>query len=161
MLGQRRVDSAERRWGDAAREHAGGFDGCARDAGCQALVLTIDNQLLGQRERDLANGFSIPPRFSARQLLAMAAKWRWGWSMRRELRTLTFGNYVRPGSAESLATLAGRMGSLLDPAMNWDDVAQLRAQGIRAELDLTMALTGCRTLAEVTRDRLVEAPIPH
>jgi isopentenyl diphosphate isomerase/L-lactate dehydrogenase-like FMN-dependent dehydrogenase len=100
----------------------------ARDAGCHALVLTVDNQLLGRRERDLANGFSIPPRFSARQSLAMAAKWRWAWSMRRELRTLTFGNYVRPGSNESLATLAGRMGTLLDPAMNWDDVAQLRAQ---------------------------------
>ena len=100
----------------------------ARDAGYQALVLTIDNQLLGKRERDLANGFSIPPRFSGCQWLAMAAKWRWGWSMRRELRTLTFGNYVRPGSTESLATLAGRMGSLLDPAMHWDDVAQLRAE---------------------------------
>jgi L-lactate dehydrogenase (cytochrome)/(S)-mandelate dehydrogenase len=57
----------------------------------------------------------------------MAAKWRWGWSMRRELRSLTFGNYVRPGSKESLAALAGRMGSLLDPAMCWDDVAKLRA----------------------------------
>lgn len=100
----------------------------AQDAGYHALVLTIDNQLLGQRERDLANGFTIPPRFSGRQSLAMAAKWRWAWSMRRELRTLTFGNYVRPGATESLATLAGRMGSLLDPAMNWDDVAQLRAQ---------------------------------
>lgn len=100
----------------------------ARDAGYQALVLTVDNQLLGKRERDLANGFSIPPRFSGRQWLAMAPKWRWAWSMRHELRTLTFGNYVRPGSRESLATLAGRMGALLDPAMNWDDVAQLRAQ---------------------------------
>ncbi|MFO1323571.1 MAG: alpha-hydroxy acid oxidase [Burkholderiales bacterium] len=100
----------------------------AQDAGYHALVLTVDNQLLGQRERDLANGFTIPPRFSARQSLAMAAKWRWAWSMRRELRTLTFGNYVRPGSPESLATLAGRMGSLLDPAMNWDDVAELRAR---------------------------------
>jgi len=100
----------------------------ARDAGYQALVLTIDNQLLGKRERDLANGFSIPPRFSGRQWLAMAPRWRWAWSMRRELRTLTFGNYVRPGSRESLATLAGRMGSLLDPAMHWDDVAELRAQ---------------------------------
>jgi isopentenyl diphosphate isomerase/L-lactate dehydrogenase-like FMN-dependent dehydrogenase len=48
--------------------------------------------------------------------------------MRDELPTLTFGNYVRPGSAESLASLAGRMGSLLDPAMNWDDVAQLRSE---------------------------------
>ncbi len=100
----------------------------ARDAGYHALVLTVDNQLLGKRERDLANGFSIPPRFSGRQWLAMAPKWRWAWSMRHELRTLTFGNYVRPGSSESLATLAGRMGSLLDPAMNWDDVARLRTE---------------------------------
>lgn len=100
----------------------------AHDAGYQALVLTIDNQLLGKRERDLANGFSIPPRFSVRQWLAMAPKWRWAWSMRHELNTLTFGNYVRPGSSESLATLAGRMNSLLDPAMHWDDVADLRAQ---------------------------------
>ena len=99
----------------------------AQAAGYHALVLTIDNQLLGKRERDAVNGFSIPPRFSARQWLAMASKWRWAWSMRRELRTLTFGNYVGPGANESLATLAGRMGSLLDPAMTWDDVAQLRA----------------------------------
>jgi len=100
----------------------------ARGAGYQALVLTLDNQLLGPRERDLANGFSIPPRFSARQWLAMTPKWHWAWAMRNELRTLTFGNYLRPGSSESLATLAGRMASLLDPAMNWDDVARLREQ---------------------------------
>ncbi len=100
----------------------------AREAGYHALVLTIDNQLLGKRERDVANGFSIPPRFSGRQWLGMASKWRWGWAMRRELATLSFGNYVRAGSNESLATLAGRMGSLLDPAMRWDDVAQLRSQ---------------------------------
>lgn len=99
----------------------------ARDAGYQALVLTIDNQLLGKRERDVANGFSIPPRFTLPQWLGMASKWRWAWSMRDELRSLTFGNYVRAGSSESLATLAGRMGSLLDPGMQWDDVAQLRA----------------------------------
>ena len=99
----------------------------ARDAGFQALVLTIDNQLLGKRERDVANGFSIPPRFTVPQWLGMASKWRWAWSMRDELGTLTFGNYVRAGSSESLATLAGRMGSLLDPGMQWDDVAQLRA----------------------------------
>ena len=100
----------------------------AREAGYHALVLTIDNQLLGKRERDVANGFSIPPQFSGRQWLGMASKWRWGWAMRRELATLSFGNYVRAGSNESLATLAGRMGSLLDPAMRWDDVAQLRSQ---------------------------------
>jgi L-lactate dehydrogenase (cytochrome)/(S)-mandelate dehydrogenase len=100
----------------------------ARATGYSALVLTIDNQLLGKRERDVANGFSIPPRFSGRQWLGMAPKWRWAWAMRRELPTLTFGNYVREGSTESLATLAARMGSLLDPSMHWDDVAQLRSE---------------------------------
>ena len=33
-------------------------------------------------------------------------------------------------------------------------------RNIAAELDLTMALTGCRTLADVTRDRLTEVPLP-
>ena len=35
----------------------------AQAAGYDALVLTTDNQLLGNRERDIRNGFSIPPRF--------------------------------------------------------------------------------------------------
>ena len=35
----------------------------AQEAGYAGLVLTIDNQVTGNRERDLRNGFSIPPRF--------------------------------------------------------------------------------------------------
>src|SRR5215813_12427764 len=35
----------------------------AAKAGYDALVLTTDNQMLGNRERDLRNGFTIPPRF--------------------------------------------------------------------------------------------------
>lgn len=99
----------------------------AAASGYQALVLTLDNQLLGKRERDLANGFTIPPRFGPRQLLQFARRAPWWWSMRRELPRITFGNYVRPGQPESVAHLAARMGSLLDPAMHWDDVAALRA----------------------------------
>ena len=98
----------------------------ARVAGFQALVLTIDNQLLGKRERDLVNGFAIPPRFGPRQLAGYARAVRWWWSMRAELPRLTFGNYVREGSQESAAGLAGRMSTMLDPGMNWDDVAMLR-----------------------------------
>jgi len=37
-------------------------------------VLTIDNQVLGQRERDLRNGFTIPPQFEFSGLLDMAAR---------------------------------------------------------------------------------------
>ena len=98
----------------------------ARAAGYQGLILTIDNQLIGKRERDLANGFAIPPRFGPSQWLAFAQKSAWWWSMRQELPRITFGNYVRASSPESVAGLAGRMASLLDPAMNWDDVDMLR-----------------------------------
>ena len=98
----------------------------AAAAGYDALVLTIDNQLLGNRERDIRNGFGIPPRFTAGQLLAMAPQLPWLWRMRHALSDLTFGNYVSAGSTESLVTLAGRMGSLLDPGMNWSHIREIR-----------------------------------
>lgn len=95
-------------------------------AGYDALVLTIDNQLTGNRERDLRNGFTIPPRLDPLQLAAMATKLPWLWRMREELSRITFGNYARFGSAD-LKALAARMPELLDPSMAWSDVDALRA----------------------------------
>lgn len=98
----------------------------AARAGYDALVLTIDNQLLGNRERDIRNGFSIPPRFGISGLAGMALKVGWLWRMRREFKRITFGNYVRPGEPADIKMLAGRMSTLLDPAMSWSDVDALR-----------------------------------
>ena len=100
----------------------------ARAAAYQAIIVTIDNQLLGKRERDMVNGFSIPPRFGPRQWVDYARKLPWWWSMRRELPRVTFGNYVRDRQRESVAHLAGRMAGMLDPAMNWQDIAEVRRQ---------------------------------
>jgi isopentenyl diphosphate isomerase/L-lactate dehydrogenase-like FMN-dependent dehydrogenase len=99
----------------------------AEDSGYDALVLTIDNQMIGKRERDLVNGFTIPPRFDLAQMLAFAQKPAWWWSMRHELAKITFGNYVQSNTPESVAALAARMGALLDPGMSWQDVDMLRA----------------------------------
>jgi isopentenyl diphosphate isomerase/L-lactate dehydrogenase-like FMN-dependent dehydrogenase len=99
----------------------------AAQAGYDALVLTVDNQMLGNRERDIRNGFSIPPRFGFGDLAGMALKLPWLWRMRVELPRITFGNYVRPGEAADIKTLAGRMASLLDPAMAWADIDALRS----------------------------------
>jgi L-lactate dehydrogenase (cytochrome)/(S)-mandelate dehydrogenase len=98
----------------------------AKRAGYDALVLTVDNQLLGNRERDLRNGFTIPPRFGPLALAEMTLKAPWLWRMRNDLRRITFGNYARPGEAAEVSTLAGRMASLLDPSMSWRDVEELR-----------------------------------
>ncbi|MFN4143860.1 MAG: alpha-hydroxy acid oxidase [Aestuariivirga sp.] len=98
----------------------------AAAADYDALVLTIDNQLLGSRERDIRNGFSIPPRLGLREMAGLATRTSWLWRMRRELRRITFGNYVKPGEGAEIRKLAGRMPSLLDPAMSWDDVDSVR-----------------------------------
>ena len=98
----------------------------AAAAGYDALVLTVDNQLLGNRERDIRNGFAIPPRFGFADLAGMAMKLPWLRRMRSELPRITFGNYVRAGDTSDIKALAGRMASLLDPAMNWADVEEVR-----------------------------------
>ena len=95
----------------------------AQTAGYDALVLTTDNQALGNRERDIRNGFAIPPRLTARTLLGMAARPGWLWRMRAR-RDLGFANYAAAGG--DLRTIAGRMASLLDPGASWADVAWLR-----------------------------------
>ena len=99
----------------------------AQESGYDALVLTIDNQLIGKRERDIVNGFTIPPRLDLPQMLAFAKKLAWWWAMRHELANVTFGNYVQSNSPESVSALAARMGSLLDPSMSWEDVDMVRA----------------------------------
>ena len=98
----------------------------AAAAGFHALVLTIDNQVTGNRERDLRNGFTIPPRLDAAAVCAMALKAPWLWRMRKELKRITFANYVRAGETADLRTLAQRMPAMLDPSMSWRDVDELR-----------------------------------
>src|SRR5918994_2662016 len=98
----------------------------AAASGYDALVLTVDNQLTGNRERDIRNGFSIPPQFGLAGLAGMALKAEWLWRMRREIGRITFGNYVRPGEAADFKMVAGRMAAMLDPTMSWADVDDLR-----------------------------------
>ncbi len=98
----------------------------AQSGGYHALILTIDNQLVGNRERDLRNGFTIPPSFGALDIAAMATKLPWLMRMAHELPRITFGNYVRPGQPSDAASIAKRMGAILDPGLSWRDVDWLR-----------------------------------
>jgi isopentenyl diphosphate isomerase/L-lactate dehydrogenase-like FMN-dependent dehydrogenase len=98
----------------------------AQAAGYDALVLTTDNQALGNRERDLRNGFTIPPRFTPASTLGMLTRAPWLWRMRRQ-RGLTFANYAGAVGSRDIGSLAARMAGLLDPAASWADVAWLRS----------------------------------
>ena len=95
----------------------------AQAAGYRALVLTIDNQVLGQRERDLANGFVIPPRVSWRSVVDVARALPWALRMARA--PLTFANYVSE-ERKDIVSLAAYVASMLDPTLHWKDVDWLR-----------------------------------
>ena len=59
------------------REFTGKLIDRAKGAGCSALVLTLDLQILGQRHKDLKNGLSVPPKPTLPVLLDLATKWKW------------------------------------------------------------------------------------
>ena len=89
----------------------------AQAAGYRALVLTTDNQVLGQRERDLRNGFTIPPRFTWRGGLGMVRSMPWLVRMARR-GTVTLANYVSD-ERKDILSLAKHINDLLDPALCW------------------------------------------
>jgi L-lactate dehydrogenase (cytochrome) len=96
----------------------------AQAAGYKALVLTVDNQMLGQRERDLRNGFTIPPRVTLRSGLDMLRAMPWLVRMARA-PAMTMANYVTE-ERKDIVSLAKHLAEMLDPSLCWRDVAWLR-----------------------------------
>ena len=97
----------------------------AKAAGCSALVITVDLQLLGQRHKDLKNGLTAPPKFTLPVLMDLATKWRWGLEMLGTKRRF-FGNIV--GHVESAAdpsSLASWTAEKFDQSLNWDRIRRL------------------------------------
>jgi L-lactate dehydrogenase (cytochrome) len=120
----------------------------AKAARCDALVLTLDLQILGQRHKDLKNGLSAPPKLTLPNILNMMSKPRWCLGMLGTSRR-QFGNIV--GHVEGV----GDMGSLsewtakqFDPQLNWGDVewikkrwgGKLILKGIQDALDARLAV---------------------
>lgn len=99
----------------------------AEAAGYEALVPTVDLATGGKRERDFRNGFSTPPRLTARQVLSAALHPGWAWRILLNGGLPDFVN-VRGygGSSERGLALASSVGRNTDPAFNWDDLARLR-----------------------------------
>jgi L-lactate dehydrogenase (cytochrome) len=97
----------------------------ARAAGCSALVITVDLQLLGQRHKDLKNGLTAPPKFTMPVMMDLATKWRWGLEMLATKRRF-FGNIV--GHVETSGdptSLASWTAEKFDQALNWDRIKRL------------------------------------
>jgi L-lactate dehydrogenase (cytochrome) len=98
----------------------------AAAAGYRAMVITVDVPVLGQRERDLRNGATIPPRVTLRNALDSLQKIGWLLGMARNPR-IDFVNVARPGEPRGPLALGPFVNSQFDPSVSWNDIAWFRS----------------------------------
>jgi len=98
----------------------------AKAAGCSALVLTLDLQVLGQRHKDLKNGLSAPPKPTVANLIDLSTKLRWCLGMLGTKRR-NFGNiFGHVQGVDDMGSLSDWTARQFDPTLSWDDVAWIR-----------------------------------
>jgi L-lactate dehydrogenase (cytochrome) len=125
----------------------------AANAGCNALVLTVDLQVLGQRHRDIKNGMTVPPEIRLSNVLDIATKPSWVLSMLKS-RSKTFGNLAgHVKGMEDVTSLAQWTNNQFDPALNWKDVEWIKKTWpgkliIKGILDVDDAKTAVRLGAD-------------
>ena len=98
----------------------------AQAAKCSALILTADLQVLGQRNKDIKNGLSAPPKPTIANMINLATKPEWCMKMLNTERR-TFRNIV--GHAKNvgdLSSLSSWTAEQFDPRLSWDDVARIK-----------------------------------
>ncbi|MET0506978.1 MAG: alpha-hydroxy acid oxidase [Burkholderiaceae bacterium] len=98
----------------------------ARVADYEALVITVDLPVGGKRERDFHNHFSIPFRFSARNVLDFASRPRWALDML--LRGMPVMENLRglEMNAATAKAIASSVGRSYDPSFDWSRLARIR-----------------------------------
>ncbi|PKP85592.1 MAG: alpha-hydroxy-acid oxidizing enzyme [Alphaproteobacteria bacterium HGW-Alphaproteobacteria-2] len=128
----------------------------ARAAGCSALVITVDLQILGQRHKDLKNGLSAPPKLTPRSVANMMTKVGWGLGMLRTKRRF-FGNIV--GHAKGVSdpsSLVAWTAEAFDPALDWVRIRQIMEMwGGKVILKGILNVEDARRAADLGADAIV------
>ncbi len=102
----------------------------AKAAGAKAMFLTVDVQVVSQRERDLRNGFTTPPKVTVRNALDTLRRVDW---LRRVLITgpkITDRNFLglsHKAGGDDLVRLGGFVNRLYDESVNWEDFRWFRS----------------------------------
>ncbi len=119
----------------------------ARDAKFDAIALTVDTIVAGNRERCLRTGFTSPPRITPASFLSYAAKPRWAldYLFREKFSLPNLEAHIASGSNVS-TSIADYFNSALDHSMDWKD-----AEKLRADWGGTFALKGIMSVADARR----------
>ncbi len=101
----------------------------ARESGYQALCLTVDTPLAGNRERDLRTGMIMPPKFTLAGLASflMSPHWSWHYLRDHDFRMANVAHRVDALGAGAMS-LIDYVNSQFDRTLTWDDAAWLAEQ---------------------------------
>ena len=88
----------------------------------RVLVVTVDCFVTGHRTRDRRNGLVIPPELTMATLASIAGKPGY-WVRMLASPAIGFANFA----GHAAVTIEGT-GALFNPAITWDDIAELRAR---------------------------------
>ena len=123
----------------------------AREAGCGALLLTVDLAVPGTRYRDYRSGLSGSLHGPARRMWQVLRRPAWAWDVGMRGRPHTLGN-LEPllGSGGALHDLMGWVGSNFDATVTWRVVEWVKSEwggplivkGILDPEDARQAVTG-------------------
>jgi L-lactate dehydrogenase (cytochrome) len=128
----------------------------ARAAGCGALMVTLDLQVLGQRHKDLKNGLTAPPKPTLANIINLLTKPRWCLGM-AGTRRHGFGNLIGHAKGVSdMSSLAAWTREQFDPRLDWSDIEWIKQRwGGRLILKGVMDVEDARLAADSGADALV------
>lgn len=100
----------------------------AKSAGVKILMLTVDSITGGNRERDLRTGFTIPFRLNLQGVIDFAIRPRWAinYFTHEPFRLPQLEQHVK--MAAGATSIGDYFTNMLDPSMNWQDVAEMVKQ---------------------------------
>ncbi len=128
----------------------------AKAAGCSALMITLDLQVLGQRHRDIKNGLSTPVKPTLLNLMNLALHPRWCLGMLGTKRR-NFGNIVgHVKDVDNIGSLAEWTARQFDPRLSWADVEWIKKRwGGKLILKGIMDVEDARLAADSGADALI------
>lgn len=127
-----------------------------RDAGYEALCLTVDMPTFGHRERELKSGMTVPPRPTLRTMIDTLRRPDWLWHYLTS-PTMSLSNVIDSTSGNSSPfSLADFINTQFDPSVTWDDAKwMIRHWGGPFVIKGIMCVEDARKAADIGADAIV------
>ena len=106
----------------------------ARQLDYDALMVTVDVPVGGKRERDFRNDYTIPFRFTRRNLLDFASRPGWALAVLRHGMPVLENVASFAPEATNIAEIASSVGRFWDADFDWDGLKQMRERWPRKML---------------------------